>query len=367
MKVLHISSEYTWRGGEQQIAYLINELDNLGVENYVVCRKNSAFEKHCKEYDIRHFNLPFRSSYEIGSAIQIKNYCKQIGIDILHMHSSRGHTIGVISSLLGNKTNLVLSRRVDFPIKSNWLSKWKYNYSKITKIICVSEKIKEVMLPFIQDKNRLVVAHSGIDINRFKESKNKGILHKEYCLEKEVKIVANISALADHKDYPTFINAVSEFKKINNEKVKFFIIGEGDLRSEIETLIQAKELKEDIIMTGFRDDITSIFPELDVFLITSKEEGLGTTVLDAFANKIPVIATAGGGIPEMVEHQNTGLLYDIGDYKEIAKGVKLLLEDSALTQGLINGASKKLSEEFTKGQTAIKTLAVYKTILKKVN
>lgn len=362
MKVLHISSEYTWRGGEQQIAYLIEELQKLGVDNFVACRKDSVFEKHCIDNQIEHLSLPFKSSYEIGSAIKIKKYCKNMEIDILHMHSSRGHTIGVISSLLGNKSKLVLSRRVDFPVKGNWLSKWKYNYSKIKRIICVSEKIKEVMTPFIKDKKRLVVAHSGVDINRFKVNKNTGILHKEYQLEDDVKIVANISALADHKDYPTFINAVEEFKKISDEKIKFFIVGEGNLRGEIEGLIEAKGLKDAIIMTGFRNDVAAIFPELDVFLITSKEEGLGTTVLDAFANNIPVVATAGGGIPEMVEHKNTGLLYGIGDYKGVANGVKTMLEDEKLAQRLVEEASEKLKSEFTKDQTAKKTLEVYKSI-----
>ena len=76
MKVLHLSSEKTWRGGEQQIAYLIEELDKLGVENFVTCRKNSVFEKHCIDNLIEHITLPFRNSYELGSANQIKNFCR---------------------------------------------------------------------------------------------------------------------------------------------------------------------------------------------------------------------------------------------------------------------------------------------------
>lgn len=362
MKVLHLSSEYTWRGGEQQIAYLIDELNKLEVENYVACRKGSVFEKHCKENFIEHISLPFKNSYELASAIEIRNFCKYMEIDILHMHSSRGHTIGVMSSLLGNKSKLVLSRRVDFPVKDNLLSKWKYNYAKIRKIICVSEKIKEVMSPFIKNKKRLVVAHSGIDINRFKGNQNTGILHREYELASDVKIVANISALADHKDYPTFINAVEQFKKISKEKVKFFIVGEGSLRGEIESLINQKGLKNDIILTGFRKDIADIFPEIDVFLITSKEEGLGTTVLDAFANKIPVVATAGGGIPEMVKNEKTGLLYPIGDAKNLAKGVQKILKDQELASNLTSGAYHLLESNFTKDQTAKKTLLEYKKI-----
>ena len=362
--VLHFSSEKGWRGGEQQIAYLINELEKLNVKNFVACRAGSAFEKHCKDNSIEHISLPFKSSYEIGTALQVKKICKYIGVDILHMHSSRGHTIGVISSIFGNKSKLILSRRVDFPVKNNLFSSWKYNYPKIEKIICVSDKIRQILTPFIKNNDKLEVAHSGIDIKRFENKTDHNILHTEYNLENDIKIVANISALAEHKDYFTFIDTVEEFKTINTKhKVKFFIIGEGELREKIETYISQKGLSNDIILTGFRKDIPKILPELDVFLMTSKEEGLGTTVLDAFANNIPVVATAGGGIPEMVINEKTGLLYPIKDAKGLAQGLDRVLNDSLLKEKLTTGAYSRLLENFTKEQTARKTYDIYHEVL----
>src|SRR5690606_2066705 len=121
MKILHISSEYTWRGGEQQIANLVLGLTQLGVDNTVVCREGSVFEEFCIKNKVNHFTLPFKKSFEFKSAIIIKNYCKKNKIDILHLHSSKGHTIGVLSSELGNPAKLILSRRVDFAIKNNFL------------------------------------------------------------------------------------------------------------------------------------------------------------------------------------------------------------------------------------------------------
>ena len=144
MKVLHLSSERSWRGGEQQIAYLIDELSKNGVENFVGCRKKSEFEKYCKKNQIAHISLPFSNEFDVFSAWEIRNFCKEFNVDIVHMHSGHSHAIGVWSSLLGNPAKLVLSRRVDFPIKNNFFSKFKYNYSKISKVICVSEAIKKI-------------------------------------------------------------------------------------------------------------------------------------------------------------------------------------------------------------------------------
>lgn len=361
--VLHFSSEKGWRGGEQQIAYLIEELNGLNVKNYVACRAGSEFERHCKDNSIEYISLPFKSSYELGTALQIKKICKYIGVDILHMHSSRGHSIGVISSIFGNKSKLVLSRRVDFPVKNNLFSRWKYNYSKIERIICVSDKIKDIITPFIRKRSKVRVSHSGIDIKRFTNTSNTKILHNEYGLNSETKIIANISALAEHKDYFTFIDAVEEFKKQSNHNVKFFIIGEGELRHRIESYISDRHLEADIILTGFRKDIQDILPEIDVFLMTSKEEGLGTTVLDAFANKVPVVATAGGGIPEMVRHEETGLLYPIKDAKGLALGLDRVLSDPILRETLTNGAYDRLLGNFTKEQMARKTYDIYQEVL----
>lgn len=362
MKVLHLSSEKTWRGGEQQIAYLIEELEKLGVANYVACRTGSAFHKHCKQHLIEHIAVPFANNFDIITAWQIRNFCRYMDIDIVHTHSSRSHTMGVMASLLGANVKLFVSRRVDFPSAGNWFSRYKYNYQGIKKILCVSEKIKEIIAPIVENQRKLEVVYSGIDISRFEGKTNTRILHREYHLPDDTKIVANISAIAPHKDYFTFVDTVAEFQKITNTHVKFFIIGEGECRNEIEAYIKQKQLTDHIILTGFRNDIADILPEIDVFLMTSKEEGLGTTVLDAFANEVPVVATAGGGIPEMVKHNQTGLLYHIGDSKGLAQGIETLLNDANMCDTITKNAKKILLEKFTKEKTALSTLNQYRGI-----
>ncbi|MBT8195827.1 MAG: glycosyltransferase family 4 protein, partial [Bacteroidia bacterium] len=113
----------------------------------------------------------------------------------------------------------------------------------------------------------------------------------------------------------------------------------------------------------FRTDIADILPEIDVFLITSKTEGLGTTVLDAIANKIPVVATAAGGIPEMIRDEETGLICDTGDYKILSKNVQRMISDKRLQNKVIENAYQLVNKEFTKEITANKTLEIYKAIL----
>lgn len=367
MKILHLSSEKTWRGGEQQIAYLIEEQIASGEDVMVFCRRNSLFEKYCLDNDVPFESLSFANNFDLSTAYGLKRLQKKLRFDIIHIHSSRSHSIAILATKLGLRANLILSRRVDFPSSGNILSNHKYNHKQIKKVICVSEKVKEIIGKTIQDKNKLCVVYDGIDLGRFKGNQNSQILHKEYGLSPETKIVANISALADHKDYITFVDTVKEYKKQYSTPVKFFIIGEGECREEIEKHIHTTNTSDMITMTGFRNDIKEIFKEIDVFLMTSKEEGLGSTNLDAFANEIPVVATAGGGIPEVVKHMETGLLAPVKSPKMLAEYVERMLTDSDLRTLITDKALKVLRKQFTKEAMAMETMEWYKRVITATN
>ncbi|HSI91311.1 MAG TPA: glycosyltransferase family 4 protein [Adhaeribacter sp.] len=361
MNVLHLSSEKTWRGGEQQIAYLIAELQQQGITCHVACRKKTPFEAYCQMHHLPHISLPFANEFDIYSASQIKKYCREKQIDLIHAHSAHSHALSVWAGLLGNKTKIVLSRRVDFPVKDNALSKFKYNYPGIRRIICVSEKIRAVMMPALKRPEICVTVHSGIDLKRFADSTNTGKLHREFNLPPDLPLIGNISAIAEQKDYFTFVNT-AELLLSQGLKAKFLIIGDGPMRAEIEAFVKNKALTEHITFTGFRNDIPEILPELDVFLITSQTEGLGTTILDAFACRVPVVATKGGGIPEIVKEGETGLLAEIYDTQQLAHKVKRILHEPGLKQVLTENAWRFL-QNFRKEETARRTLQIYREVL----
>ncbi|MEM8523807.1 MAG: glycosyltransferase family 4 protein [Bacteroidota bacterium] len=363
MHILHLSSAKTWRGGEQQIAYLIEELNTQNIPQSVLCVTNAPFLDWCERQNIPHFTYKKRSSIDLSIAKQIKEIVQQEKITHLHAHDSHAHTFAVLAaSFFGMKKPIIISRRVDFPVKKNIFSHWKYNHSSVKKIICISHNIKKIIQNSIKDQSKLTVVHSGIRVEKFhnpKAVKNK--LRKEFSIPKNKKIIANIAALADHKDYPTFVRTVEILARKRTD-LQFLIIGGNAGEEEnIRQLIRAKKLEKDIVLTGFRTDISAIFPELNILLFTSKEEGLGTTVLDAFASRVPVVATAGGGIPEMVIHQKTGWLADIGDAEQLATGIEHILENEPFKNNLIVQANIYL-QQFTSKKMASAILAIYHTV-----
>ncbi len=362
IRVLHLSSEKSWKGGEQQIAYLFEELNKLGIQNYIACRKNSAFEQYCQNKNWLYYPLSFKSPIDILTAFSINKICIENKIDILHIHTSVGHAAGVLSRFFGHKTHLILARRVDNPVKDNMISKWKYNHPSIKKIITVSNAIKKILSKKLKDKSKCITIYDGVDVNKFKHEDGINYFRENYSIGKDQIIIGNTSALADHKDYFTFINT-AEYLIRKGLNAKFFIIGEGPERKNIENYISVKNLNKHVVLTGFLHIIKDILPSLDVFLFTSKTEGLGSSILDAFACGVPVVATKAGGIPEMVNHGYNGLLSDVKDYKNLAENILMLLDDYTLRKKIIQNARKTVNEKFSKEITAEKTMDVYVDIL----
>jgi L-malate glycosyltransferase len=363
MKVLHLSSEKGWRGGEQQIAYLISELSKARVTNLVMARKDSDFERYCLSQTIPVFRATFSSSIDIRTALAIQKLCTNNAIDIVHMHSAKSHSLGVLSSVLGNSVPLVLSRRVDFVPKDNWFTRWKYNHPSVKRVLCVSEKINSIMKAYLEDPGKSLTVHSGVDLSRFPQRGTQNKLREEFGIPATTFIIGNSSALEGHKDYFTFIRTIQQLVN-TNLPVHAFIMGSGSLEGKLRDHVRELQLERHITFTGYRKDITEVLPCLDVFLMTSNEEGLGTSVLDAFVAKVPVVATTAGGIPEMVLHEQSGLLAPVASDALLASNVERLMVDKSLREKLIHGASE-LVKTFSKENTASKTLAVYMDVLKK--
>jgi len=200
------------------------------------------------------------------------------------------------------------------------------------------------------------------------------ILRQEYNLEKDTILIGNVAALAPHKDYITFLETAKilipkleqrEKKENTNREIRFFLIGKEDgSETEIQNwLNQNQEIKNYFILTGFRNDIPIILKELDVFLFTSQTEGLGTSILDAFASEVVVVATAAGGVPESVIDNKTGLLSEIKNTLSLAQNVEKVLYDEELRTKLIQNATLHL-QNITKENTAKKTLEIYKNQLR---
>lgn len=359
-RILHISTATTWRGGEQQLAYLTEELADGRCDQHVICISESPMHAHCVNLGLSFSTVRKRSGIDLLLAKSIKTIAKTTNSMIVHSHDAHGHTAAVLANTIFQMgLPLVVSRRVDFHIHSSFSKQFKYKHSSIAKIICVSQAIAEIMASDLKSREKLCTVHSGIDISKF-GAPTDGRLRRELGIGGDIKIVGNIAAHAPHKDLFTFIRTAKEVLKTRRD-VHFVSIGDGPMSDEIKAFAAAEGLSDGLTFLGFRNDIAQLLPDFDVFLMTSETEGLGTTVLDAFAARVPVVSTNAGGIPEMVENGVTGLSANVKDHQALSMHVIRALDTD--TSVLVNAATEKLGG-FTKQSMASKTLEVYQEILR---
>ena len=357
-KVVHIVTAMSWRGGEQQVAYLLQEL-NEKLNQTVICMKGSAMEKFCLKQGFNCLSYPKRVKLDPSFAYFIKKVCNTMKIDLCHLHDAHAHTMAILSTVLfRNKTPLVLSRRVDFPIKKSFFSRFKYNHQIIKKIICVSKAIQEIIKPEIRNYSKLQTIYSGIDLKKFKNRSKK--LRNELNLSDSEFLIGNTSALADHKDYYTYVDVAEKVLQLDCS-CSFVIIGDGPMKEEIEQYVWDKGLNEKIYFTGFRTDLPEILADLDIFLITSKTEGLGTSILDAFACGLPVVGTTAGGIPELITNEINGIICPVADVNCLTSAIKKLIGDRDFCSRLAGNAYERV-QQFAKEKTAEKTFEVYREV-----
>ena len=347
MKVLHISSALTWRGGEQQIAYLVQGLHKLQVEQFLFCPEGSPLASWCQANQWPHQTYP-KLNLSPRVVRRLIRLAKNIKPDLIHLHDSHAHTYGVLANTFSaHKIPLVLHRRVDFPIKPNIFSRWKYNHTSIKAILCVSEFIRQLLLPDIKNKAIVHTVYSGIDLERFGSIKepSKG-LRTVFHVPNDHRVIANIASLAPHKDYNTFVDVIQLLKQSGVQASYFAIGGDGGEMDEVKEYASRNGLTNDLIFTGFRPDVADLAQDIEVLLVSSKEEGLCTTLLDAFSGGIPVVATTAGGIPELVKNEETGLTAPIKNAQELAGQVVRMLTDQPLRDQCIIHA-KKFVQQFS--------------------
>jgi len=174
-------------------------------------------------------------------------------------------------------------------------------------------------------------------------------------------VVGNVAALAPHKSQRDFIGAA---KILAGEfpNALFLIVGEGKLRGDLEARISGAGLGNRVILTGFREDPLEILSTFTCFVLSSYLEGLGTSVMDAQAMGVPVVATRTGGVPDIVEDGVTGLLVSPRDPEALAGAIARMLREPGMRQQLAKTALVR-SRGYDYRQTVYKTLDAYRELV----
>jgi len=362
MKTLHINTERTWRGGEQQTLYLLRSLKERRIKSHLACQPGSPMEKKALEAGVEVFPIAMRGEVDLPASLRIRKLITRHGYDIVHSHTSHAHTLAFFASL-GCGTCRLVTRRVDFSIFRNRflpINGIKYRFMA-DYYIAISHQIKQVMVKDGIAADRIFVVHSGIDPQRFARAAGDH-LTEEFKLRPDERVVINVAHLAGHKGQKYLVGAIPHvLAAIPN--VRFFIIGKGELMSELQALSVSLGIGHALTFTGFRNDVGAFYKIADLFVMSSVQEGLGTAILDALALGKPVVAANSGGIPEIIRDGQTGRLVEAANPQALAKGIIEMLTNVELAGAMARRGQADVKAKFSINAMVESNLAVYNRLL----
>jgi glycosyltransferase involved in cell wall biosynthesis len=360
---LHIDTARSWRGGQNQVLLTVNGLRALGHQASLVAHPDGELRRRAEE-GLDLIPLAPRAELDLSAAWRLSRVIKRLKPDVVHAHDAHGTAMASLALSLGATTPapaLIVSRRVDFHLRSNSFSRWKHR--QVDCFIAASEAIHKMLVADGVPPERTTTVHEGIDLDHVNAEPPVNV-HAEFWLPHDAPVVGNVAALVPHKGQRHLVEAAHLVVR-DLPDARFLILGEGELREPLERLIRDYHLEKHVLLPGFRTDVLGCIKGFDLFVMSSVTEGLGTSLLDAMACSRAVVATRAGGIPEIVEDGRTGTLVNTRDHAALAREIVRLLRDEALRGQMGEAGRARVAERFTVERMVSETAAVYERVVGK--
>lgn len=354
---LHIDTAKTWRGGQSQVMYTVLGLRGLDHRTALVAHpQGELFRRMSEGADL--IPLGPRNEVDLAAAWRLSRVIKRARPDVIQAHDP--HAVAMASTALSissptPRPTLIATRRIEFPLAHNSFSRWKY--SQVDRFIAISAAVRDRLVADGVPAARISIVHEGVDVDRI-ERLEPASVHAAFFLPTHAPVIGNIGALTAQKGQHDLIEAAALVVR-EVPDARFVILGEGDLRADLEHQIHRKHLERHVLLGGFRNDAMALLKGFDLFALSSTHEGMCTSLVDAMAASKAAVATAVGGVPEVLADRETGFLVPPRDPRAMAEKIVTLLKDQTLRERFGRAGLARARQHFTVERMVGETLAVY--------
>ncbi len=339
LRILFVDTERVWRGGQEQLLSLVAGLKQRGHEVCLAAPSGAPLSARAAAAGIPCQNFRQRSEFSPLALLNLWRQLSQRRVDIVYFNTPRAILAGGLSAWLSGTPSRVCSRRVNFPL-NNHLSRFKYNWL-LERIVTVSESIRQTLIEDGVRPELVRVVYEGVDLDWIDGLRSPGL-----PVPRRGLVVGMVAHLSAEKGHRTLLEAASRVAG-RFPDTQYFLVGDGALRDELLDYTRQLGLGDQVHFTGFRNDSDALMKEFDVFCLPSLSEGLSSAILSAMANRLPVIATQVGGIPELVQDGETGILTPPGESLPLSEALSRMLESESLRMSYGLAGRRRIEREFT--------------------
>jgi glycosyltransferase involved in cell wall biosynthesis len=365
-KLLRIITWLPVGGIEKRLVRVLSLLRNK--YDITVCcirDKQGAYENDLKDIGIRVRKIHMKSRLDPVGLYRLYKFMKNEKFDIVHTHMYRSNTPGRIAAkfagipvIIANLHNIDTWKTKKHFLVDRMLSRYT------DKIIAVSDAVKEFNIKNSGiDPGKFATIYNGIDIEEFNKDFDYQTKRKELGVEKDELLVGIFARLYPQKGHKHFLEAASKINEII-VNVKFMVVGEGPLESELKEQAMQLGIRGKVIFTGLRHDIPELLNIIDVSTLSSFKEGFSNIILESMAAGKPVVATDVGGNREAVINRKTGFIVPPANIDKLANAIIKILDNKQLRIDMGRKAREHVAK-FSIQQMACQTDNLYKTSLAK--
>lgn len=358
LRIIHTESSKGWGGQENRTLNELLSVSALGHQLAVVCQPGARLGGRAREAGFEVFEVPMRGVLDVPALLTMRGIFKRYGADIVNTHSGRDTQLaGMAARCCGRaRPMIVRTRHLALPVTS------RFSYSILPDhVVTVSRFVADYLASRGIPSDRITAVATGIDLSPYRAG--TGTLRQELGIGDNAPLVGTVAILRKKKGHAELLEAaagvLSRFPDAH-----FVFAGDGPQLDNLQRRVAELGLQQSIHLLGLRRDVVNILQSLDLFVLPTHQEALGTAFIEAAATGCPAIGTNVDGVPEVIRDGVTGLLVPPRDVPALEAAIVTLLADPARRQAMGEAARTFVETRFSRDVMAAGMVDLYSRLLR---
>jgi glycosyltransferase involved in cell wall biosynthesis len=344
LRILHTEWSDGWGGQERRIISEMAGMASRGHHVVLATRPQCRIAAEAAKIGIPVLLLPMRNKADLGSIIPLARYLSREGIQVVNTHSGVDSWIGAFAAKLARTPALVRTRHLNIPLKRNWMNFVHYMANRI--VSCGQTMKSQLVGGCGFPPEQVTSIPTGIDFARFAPARSRSQVRQELGIAEDEFAVLMVGVIRSVKRHEIALRAFQVFLE-KHPGAQLLLAGEGPMRERMVELAAELGITGKVRFLGHREDVPDLMAAADLLLLTSRSEGVPQAVTQALGLGLPVVATAVGGVPELIIHERTGLLVPPEDPHAAAEAMLRVADDAQLAARLGEAGRRHALAEFS--------------------
>ena len=363
LTVLQVCANRWWTGSADPVIRLVKGLEARGHRALLALILGDRFEAKAREAGIEpvaglSLEVKFHPAAVVRDVIRLRRLVRNEGVDIIHVHHSHDHWLGMLSR---GPAALVRTFHNQRAVRTAWPAPWLHRHTDA--VIAVSRQIEERCRLLGIAAARVFRVGGVVEITRFAAGSNGEPIRAELGVGPG-QLIGSVARLAHNRGHELLI---AGFERLlpDYPGVRLLLIGKGEARPALEARVRERGLGEHVLFAGYRDaDLPEVLQALDAFVLMGPgSDESCRAALEAMAAGRPVVARRLGALPDAIIHGSTGLLVDGEEPEAVEAALRALLADPGLAKAMGQAGRRRAEECFSPERHAADVEAIYLSVL----